>query len=54
MRSVEALLKKSPLDSITVTAITKEAKVSRQTFYFHFDNVFDVYKWAVSFNLYVP
>ncbi len=54
MRSIEELLKTRPLDSITITAITQAAKVSRQTFYFHFGNVFDVYKWAVSYNVYIP
>lgn len=51
VRAVETLLEKGPLDSLTVTAITKEANVSRQTFYFHFGNVFDVYRWTVSYNI---
>lgn len=50
VQAVEELLMEKPLDGITITAITNLAKVSRQTFYFHFNNVFDVYKWAVSYN----
>ncbi len=36
------LIEKLPYDKITVTAICKEAEISRATFYLHFDHVDDV------------
>ncbi len=36
------LIRKTPYDKINVTAICKEADISRATFYIHFDNVDDV------------
>ncbi len=36
------LIRKTPYDKINVTAICKEAGISRATFYIHFDNVDDV------------
>ena len=41
------LLKDQPLDSITPTDIAHMAGIARQTFYYHFDSVQDVFFWAI-------
>lgn len=40
------LLKKKPLNKISVREITEACGVNRQTFYYHFDDVYDMLKWA--------
>ncbi len=42
-----ALLAKKPLADITVSELSREARVSRSTFYEHFDNPADVYDIVV-------
>ncbi len=44
---LRALLKEKPLAKITVGEISAAAGVSRQTFYYHFDNIFEIYKWTI-------
>ena len=44
---LKELMKYKPLDKITISALTKNAEVNRQTFYYHFDNIFDLLKWTV-------
>ena len=44
---LKELMKSKPLDKITISALTKNAEVNRQTFYYHFDNIFDLLKWTV-------
>lgn len=41
------LMKSKPLDKITISELTKYADVNRQTFYYHFDDIFDLLKWTV-------
>ena len=45
--SLRELLKDRPLDSITPTDIAHQAGIARQTFYYHFDSVQDVFFWAI-------
>ncbi len=40
-------LKDTPAGKVTVGQISSAAGVSRQTFYYHFDNIFDIFKWSV-------
>ncbi len=40
--SIEALLEKKPLDRITIKDITDECGVTRNTFYYHFEDVYDL------------
>ena len=35
-----------PLDKITVREITEECGVNRQTFYYHFEDIYDLLKWV--------
>lgn len=39
------LLEQKPLSKITVTDITNDCEVSRHTFYYHFQDIYDLMEW---------
>ncbi|MCI8594683.1 MAG: TetR family transcriptional regulator [Oscillospiraceae bacterium] len=41
----ERLLTKKPLEKVTVKDIVEEAEVNRQTFYYHFKDIYDLIEW---------
>ena len=41
------LLEKEDIDKITVTKLIGECHISRQTFYYHFQDIMDVLEWCV-------
>ena len=43
--SLKKLLSKTTLDSITIQDITDDAEVSRKTFYYHFQDIYDLLRW---------
>lgn len=43
--SLKKLLKNKPLEKITVTDITEDCEVNRQTFYYHFKDIYDLVEW---------
>ncbi len=43
--SLKKLLEKQPLSKITVTDITEDCEVNRHTFYYHFQDVYDLIDW---------
>lgn len=43
--SLKKLLSKKPLDKITVTDIAEDCEVNRQTFYYHFKDIYDLVEW---------
>ena len=43
--SLKKLLSKKPLDKITVSDITDDCEVNRQTFYYHFKDIYDLLEW---------
>lgn len=43
--SLKKLLEKKTLDKITVRDITDDCGVNRQTFYYHFHDVYDLVEW---------
>lgn len=45
--ALKELLKKKPLDKITVTDITEACEVNRQTFYYHFQDIYDLLDWTL-------
>jgi len=47
VKALKSLTKDKPVSKITVGEISKEAGVSRQTFYYHFGSIFEIYQWAV-------
>ena len=43
--SLKNLLLKKPLDKITIVDITQDCEVNRQTFYYHFKDIYDLIEW---------
>lgn len=43
--SLKKLLEQKPLDKITITDITEDCEVNRQTFYYHFQDIYDLIEW---------
>lgn len=43
--SLRRLLEKKPLDDITVKEIVEDCEVNRQTFYYHFQDIYDLLRW---------
>ena len=43
--SLKKLLLKKNIDKITVSDIVKEANVNRQTFYYHFKDIYNLIEW---------
>lgn len=46
--SFRSLLATKPLDHVTVTAIARNCGVNRQTFYYHFHDVYDLIHWSIN------
>lgn len=44
-RSLKELLEHKPLNKITVTDITQQCGVNRQTFYYHFQDIYALMEW---------
>ncbi len=44
--SLMKLLEKKPFDKITVTDITEDCGLNRMTFYYHFQDIFDLLEWT--------
>lgn len=44
--TLKELMKKKPIEQITVRELTKLAGLNRQTFYYHFENIYDLLKWT--------
>lgn len=45
--SLKKLLGKKPLDKITVIDIVEDCEVNRQTFYYHFQDIYDLVEWIL-------
>ena len=45
--SLKKLLGQMPLDKITIQDLVNEAEVSRKTFYYHFQDIYDLLEWAL-------
>lgn len=43
--SFKKLLETEPFDKITISDITNDCGLSRQTFYYHFRDIFDMIRW---------
>lgn len=46
--SLKKLLIQKPLNKITVVDITEDCEVNRQTFYYHFQDIYDLIDWIFS------
>ena len=43
--SLDRLLRRKPLNKITIADITEDCKISRMTFYYHFRDIYDLVGW---------
>lgn len=41
-----SLVDRKPIDKISVTDLVEECNISRQTFYYHFDDINEMLRWA--------
>ena len=44
--SLKHMLLKKPFDKITIRDLTEDCGVSRMTFYYHFQDIYDLVEWA--------
>ena len=44
---LKLLNRSNDIDKITVSSIIKQAKISRQTFYYHFQDIYDLREWII-------
>ena len=44
--SLKHMLLKKPLDKITIRDITEDCGINRMTFYYHFQDIYDLVEWA--------
>ena len=44
---LKKLMETKPLDKISVQEVTERAELNRQTFYYHFDDIYDLLKWTL-------
>ena len=44
--SLKGLLNRRPLDGITIQDLVDDAEVSRKTFYYHFQDIYDLLEWT--------
>lgn len=45
VQSLKKYMVKKPLEKISVREITEDSGVNRQTFYYHFEDIYDMVKW---------
>ncbi len=45
--TLRSMLGTMPFEKIKVADLAEATGISRQTFYYHFTNIFDVYKWVI-------
>lgn len=43
--ALKRLMTKKPLNKITIREITEDCGVNRQTFYYHFEDIYDLMRW---------
>lgn len=46
--ALERLLEREPFSRITVSEIAEECGISRMTFYYHFQDIYDLLEWTVN------
>ena len=44
-QSLKHLMEQKPLEKITVVDISEDCGVNRQTFYYHFQDIYDLIEW---------
>lgn len=54
IRSLKNLMATKSLDKISIREITEDCGVNRQTFYYHFEDIYDQIKWMISYDIVLP
>ncbi|PYF06366.1 TetR/AcrR family transcriptional regulator [Ureibacillus chungkukjangi] len=44
--SLKEIMRNKPLEKISIRELTEKANVNRQTFYYHFEDIYDLLKWT--------
>ena len=45
--SLKDIMKKKPFSKVTVSEIIKDCGLNRKTFYYHFQDIYDLLKWTL-------
>ena len=45
--SLKKFMKQKPLSKITVSQLISDCNVNRKTFYYHFEDIYDLLKWTL-------
>ena len=45
--TLKELLNKKPLEKVRIHELTEQCDIHRQTFYYHFSDVYDLFTWCV-------
>ena len=45
--TLKEMMAEKPFDKITVSELTKRCGLNRQTFYYHFETIIDLFKWML-------
>ena len=51
LNSLVQILETTPLEKVSVTDVARAAKVSRQTFYYHFPGLYEIFDWYIQKNI---
>ncbi len=51
LNALNELIKQKPIDRISVSELARIAKINKGTFYLHFDDIFDLYQFALQQHL---
>ena len=43
--SLKKFMKKKPFSKITVSELVTDCNINRKTFYYHFEDIYDLLKW---------
>ncbi len=47
-QTLKDLMAEKPFDKITVSELTKRCGLNRQTFYYHFETIIDLFQWVLN------
>ena len=45
--ALKTLMAQKPMDKITISELTAHCKIRRQSFYYHFEDIYDLLRWMI-------
>lgn len=51
LKAFGELIEEKPFDKITITDLTKKCGLNRMTFYYHFDNIYELMIWGLEMQM---